>query len=296
VRGGAGVTQGRGFPAHSEDFCGLIAARIGALSEDGIVRLPDAINRIRSSVVQIELPLDDSGLSRMTLGTGFVVGAAARHVLTAKHVVTTPDGEVLEQILVGFPGPNVTTPVLVMRGNFVSIVCSIIDTSGDDDLALIELPEKPFGGWEIGIYGGATFQPPRSATFAQDRCREGTEIAVSGYPLGEPSLVTNAGVLASDFTLLPGPGKSQERLLGDLTANPGNSGGPVYSVQDANVIGILVAGRLTPLAEGEGAVSAGLALIVPATVGAAFLEKNGVEPATSHPKSPTKPPKKRHRR
>lgn len=258
------------------------------------MRLPDAIDRIRTSVVQIQLPLEGAG--HLSLGTGFVVGAAARHAITARHVVMTAHGEVLDQILVGFPGPDVITPAMVMRGAFVSFGCSIIDTSADDDLALIELPEEAFGGMQIEMYGGATFQPPQSAAFSARRCREGTEIAVSGYPLGEPSLVTNAGILASDFTLLSGPGNPQERLLGDLTANPGNSGGPVYSVHEANVIGILVAGRTTRLAEGEGAVSAGLALIVPASVGAAFVEMNGIDLTPTQPSLPAKQPKKRRRR
>ena len=47
-------------------------------------------------------------------------------------------------------------------------------------------------------------------------------------------------------------GRVQERYLSDFTANPGNSGGPVYTVRDASVIGVCVARRLAPIVGGLG--------------------------------------------
>ncbi len=246
-------------------------------TEDG-VKLPDAIDRMRPSIVQIQ-SLTYPNIQ--TLGTGFVVGAAS-HVVTAQHVVNAVNAGVGDEVLIGFAGPDVTTLAMQIRGSFTSIGCPIVDASADDDLALIQLPAQPFGGMQI-LVGETPQAPPRQVRFATARCRDGTDIAVSGYPLAEPALVTNAGVLASGFTLMTGSGPPQERLLGDFTANPGNSGGPVYTTQDASVIGVLVAGRLVKVIEGPGSVSSGLTLIVPVAAVLKLLAKNGVAVVAQKP-------------
>jgi S1-C subfamily serine protease len=121
-------------------------------------------------------------------------------------------------------------------------------------------------------------------TFAERRPSAGDAIATSGFPLEEPSLVTTAGVLASDMTHdADQPGR--ERLLGDLNVNRGNSGGPVYTVKDAKVIGVCIKGRLA-LAETVTGPStlgtmAGLCSIVPADVIDDFLRASGVDPSTT---------------
>lgn len=62
---------------------------------------------------------------------------------------------------------------------------------------------------------------------------------------------------------------NQDSYLGDITANPGNSGGPVYKLSDGKVIGVCVAGKLTSAKHNIGADaqilhSAGLTFITPA--------------------------------
>jgi S1-C subfamily serine protease len=126
-----------------------------------------------------------------------------------------------------------------------------------------------------------------------ERPRDGTSIAVSGYPLGESVLVTNHGTVASAWGLeldkRPDPATpsvtSRDVYLGDLQSNPGNSGGPVYATEDGAVIGVLVAGRLTAVdAGGAPAVidgvalqaDAGLSLIVPARYVCEMLDRHGV--------------------
>src|SRR5438132_584434 len=56
---------------------------------------------------------------------------------------------------------------------------------------------------------------------------DGEPIAISGYPLAEPTLVTTSGHIACSWTIH----NHQDHYLADVTANPGNSGGPVYRLQ-----------------------------------------------------------------
>jgi S1-C subfamily serine protease len=107
---------------------------------------------------------------------------------------------------------------------------------------------------------------------------DGTEIAISGYPLGEPTFVTTRGTIASAWTTGPSSDRFVEWYLGDITANPGNSGGPVYRVTDARVVGVCKAGKLTPISGGEGSQTAGLTIIVPAIHVAELMDRHGLSP------------------
>lgn len=85
------------------------------------------------------------------------------------------------------------------------------------------------------------------------RPRDGEPIAVSGFPLNKPVLISTVGHLASSWPIeidatnvgfTPGvPRVERETYLADVTANAGNSGGPVYRLSDSAVIGVLVAGE-----------------------------------------------------
>lgn len=99
--------------------------------------------------------------------------------------------------------------------------------------------------------------------------REGSQLAVSGYALNQPSLVTNAGVLACTLSSEVRLCDMKVRHLADFTAHPGNSGGPVFSLQDGAVIGVCVSGRLAP-------VLGRLTVIVPAVDVIAMLDRNGL--------------------
>jgi S1-C subfamily serine protease len=80
------------------------------------------------------------------------------------------------------------------------------------------------------------------------------EVATCGYPLGEV-LHDQMGTVTSSFTrgmvssIIPAAGISREHVKGfqlDLTATNGNSGGPVFSLETGNVIGVLQGGAVHP--------------------------------------------------
>jgi S1-C subfamily serine protease len=238
------------------------------------LHLPDTIDAIRPSVVQIRATGSEGTPQGRTLGTGFLV--TSQFVVTAKHVVDAVDESAGEALHVAFAGPEVDTPELKMRAGFIGTGGHVLAVGADHDLALIRAADTP------ELMAGLTWandvaQPaPRPVRLSDGKLREGTAIAVSGYPLDEPSLVTNAGILASSFSLVQATSGFQERHLGDFTANPGNSGGPVYEVADGTIVGVCVAGKLTPIVGGVGAHAAGLTVIVPVAELAAFLAGQGV--------------------
>jgi S1-C subfamily serine protease len=166
-----------------------------------------------------------------------------------------------------------------MRGGFVGAGARVIDIAPEHDLALLEVPGA-VNLISTVEFVGQRVPAPIPVDVSSAGVREGASLAVSGYPLNEPSLVTNAGVLASSFSLVEEAGRLQERHLGDFPANPGNSGGPVYAAANASVIGVCVGGKLTPIVGGLGAHAAGLTVIVPISEVVALLARNGLRPAT----------------
>ena len=81
---------------------------------------------------------------------------------------------------------------------------------------------------------------------SQNVC-EGDEIATCGFPLGN-YLNEQIGTATSSFTtgivssIIPAPNTPQKYLKGfqlNLTAAPGNSGGPVFSLKTGKVFGVL---------------------------------------------------------
>jgi hypothetical protein len=81
---------------------------------------------------------------------------------------------------------------------------------------------------------------------------EGIEAATCGFPLGDV-LGEKLGTMTSSFSrgilssFIPGPSVTQDLVRGfqlDLTTNPGNSGGPVFSVSNGRVFGIVQGGLI----------------------------------------------------
>jgi len=252
------------------------------------VQLPDAIDKIRPSIVQIRVLGPGMPPQGHTVGTGFVVTDAG-HVVTALHVVQPLNPAAGHSLAVAFAGPSANTPAARAAATFVQVAARVIDTNPDHDLAIIETSNLSNSGLKIEFLGQSFNTTPSPVQLHADTVRDGISLAVSGYPLNEPSLVTNAGVLASTFTVALQEGQLRERYLGDLTANFGNSGGPVYTVQDAAVIGVHVSSKLTPISNGQGHQTAGLTVIVPAAEVKALLEKNSL----SLPERRPIPPKAR---
>ncbi len=87
--------------------------------------------------------------------------------------------------------------------------------------------------------------PPAAALGNSDQAREGDEVAVTGFPVVDkfyaegfaPTASTSRGSIGARRKQLVG-GVLSERLQTDATMNPGNSGGPLYSLRDGSVIGL----------------------------------------------------------
>ena len=235
------------------------------------MQLPDAIDSIRRSVVQIQAVRE--GSEATTIGSGFIVASAGDtvHVVTANHVVEAVDTAAGQSIHVAFAAPDVIEPTFQMRAGFVGTSARVVDAVLKQDLALLEvtgqhtalLAEVESKTASKTMYRRETYRDP--ARLSSAKLREGVALAVSGYPLAEPSLVTNAGILATTFSMAGG----RKGYLGDFTVNPGNSGGPVYTVGNAEVIGVCAAIK-------RGSYGAGLTVIVPVDQVGAMLEWNGL--------------------
>lgn len=240
------------------------------------MQLPDAIDRVRPSVVQIRAIGPDVPPPGQSVGTGFVVTGDA-HVITALHVVEAIKEKGCE-LFVAFMGPDIDKPPNIARGAFKNVSAQVLDTNPTHDLAILDVPEANDGSaGTLRVFDedyDITYVPCWLNT---DRLRDGIDLAVSGYPMQEPCLVTNAGILASAFTVALQAGALEERCLGDFTANPGNSGAPVYKVNDAIVIGVCLAVGQRPTVEDAGGQDTGLTLIVAAKEVRALLDKNGLE-------------------
>jgi len=271
-----------------------------------------AVDQIRPCIVQIRFlaaHLSD-GLRREvgrpfitdTLGTGFLVNSDA-YVIAALHVIEG-GRRIAEQIqarqkgiLVGLAQPNTEN----MRGNFSLVGFDVVDEDDRHDLALLKLKENPFkgevrsgfvnGGKEVPLlFGMATLNPKRP--------KDGAAVGISGYPLGQPVLVTNAGWMATswafEITEVPVPGAPQwfripdiaDAYLADVEVNPGNSGAPAYLIENATVIGMCVGSKLAPVRDQRGNhvivdgrelfYSSGLTVVVPVRYVIELLRKHNL--------------------
>jgi S1-C subfamily serine protease len=275
------------------------------------VELPDVIDLVRPAIVQISatvIPGTDEHRAKLggkrfasrPIGTGFLVDEGA-HVVTAQHVVEGARRLAAEwvgsevSVNVGPALPNTDN----MRANFNDVGFEIIDEDLRHDLTLLRMMANPFKGEVPPMIqsGDESFGAMCGVpTLDPERPRDGMLISISGYPLGEPVLVTNTGIVASSWSTVtdqvPHPSipnwtlpDIRDTYLADVQANPGNSGGPVYASRDGSIVGVLVAGRLRdllgggqPVMAGQNPIrtDAGLSVIVPIKYAIGMLDKHGV--------------------
>lgn len=169
-------------------------------------------------------------------GTGFVVGDGTL-VATNFHVLP-PGADTAE------PGSGPQLMVLTGRSGELSTGrrARVVATDRVRDLALLRIEGAPL---------------PALALAEPGSVREGTEIALMGYPIGGTlgfAMVTHRGIVASITTAaLPAATASNldprallrlregnfELLQLDATAYPGNSGGPVFETATGRVVGVV---------------------------------------------------------
>ena len=241
-------------------------------------------NEARPFTFQIQLQLvKDGRFIQAPIGTAFAISDDG-YLVTALHVVQAADKykDSGAKMMYGFGGAPVDTPQIKMQGNFTYVPGDVVSKDEKNDIAIIKLGVKKLSDINSGIVIEGFSVPeivPKTCTLDTRRPLNGEEIAISGYPLREPSLVTTWGHIASNWTLADEKnGDKVERYLGDITANPGNSGGPVYLAKSGKVVGVCVAGKLTETIDKLGnpaelMQTTGLTYIVPAQAVIDLLSK-----------------------
>lgn len=263
--------------------------------------LMEAIDKIRLGVVQIVFYLSPEpqefiefqarfkrSFLNIILGSGFFVNSEA-HIITANHVIQkgreffTQYDIGIKKILIGIGLPNSDYFI----GNTVLEDFQIIEEDSEHDISILKMNRNPFQN-EVNSglkKGGRNLPVP--AEFLQlngDRPIEGEEIGISGYPLQERVLITNFGHIASIW--------KSPYYLADIEVNPGNSGGPVYLVNDASVIGLCVSYKPSPIRHLNGVqvevngqpiyTSSGLTNIIPIRYAIDLLKRNNIEYSIVH--------------
>ena len=134
------------------------------------------------------------------------------------------------------------TQTLASEGQILAIPCQFqnVVAKTDFDLAMVRVVRHQ--AFKAGF--------PHVELQECEPVSEGDEIATCGFPLGN-MLHDSLGTVTSSFTqglvssIIPAPGAPKEYLKGfqlDLTAAPGNSGGPVFSMEYGKVFGVLSVG------------------------------------------------------
>jgi len=257
------------------------------------MELPEAIDKIRPTVVQIAFkarnisPDDQEKFGganiNVPIGTGFFVNRKG-YVITANHVIVVGQKQIDEieaeekMLRIGIAQPNEIKKVfpeiferktIDWRAQFTFVDFDVIATDETNDLCLLKLEKNPFNGeLTSGVFVEEREVPLLFGTAYTHialvgKPKDGSAIAISGFPLNEPILYTSSGVLASTwhfklkksrFRIIPPdlPDEIKEALSyelednywGDIHAFPGHSGSPVYLVNNAHIIGVCIAGRL----------------------------------------------------
>jgi S1-C subfamily serine protease len=205
-------------------------------------------------------------------GTGFLVNADG-YVVTADHVIR--DGKQLlaeikadrKRLVVAFAEPNIVLPNgMEIRANFQVVDFTDVSQNPNADLSLIKVNQIP----RAAFVKEMPFSPIKPLVLRTKRPQDGESIAVSGYPFGEPVLVTNAGWLGSAWAFHNINNISMDVYLGDVVVNPGHSGGPVYSTETGAVLGVCMARKSVPR------FGAGLTIITPTRYIVELLNQNNV--------------------
>lgn len=265
--------------------------------------LPEAIKRVRPAVVLIKVSvLSPPAAGKqpqlvINTGTGFFLNDNA-YLVTANHVIN-PD-----------PPPGVSKAEMKrlsvhaymdvtetdasgtnVKGLFKGGECEVIEEDERHDLALLRMVRNPFKG-EIKKSTPSGEKPlkymPKAPVLLLDKPEEGAAIAVSGYPLEIPTLISTSGWLASQSVLDLGPMLRREAkfvpvddvYMADITINVGNSGGPAYLVESGAVIGLCHASRVVPIRDHPGRIveyNTGLSMIMPSHYIVELAKKHNVK-------------------
>lgn len=214
----------------------------------------------RATVAVVGMNVSEARHPFTIMGSGFCIDRDGI-IVTCRHVLETlMEKPVAQQIAEVSPeekdkeqqklGPvEMVTPFAVFydtrqlasESRLLAIPCQFQNAMAktDFDLAMVRVVRHP--AFEAGF---------PYVEIEDQEIAEGDEIATCGFPLGT-KLHDSLGTVTSSFTrgmvssIIPAPGTPNEYLKGfqlDLTAAPGNSGGPVFSMESGKVFGVLSAG------------------------------------------------------
>jgi Trypsin-like peptidase domain len=162
--------------------------------------LADTVARVRSGVLRIETNLCDGEGQ----GTGFLL--SPRLIATVQHVV---DG---------------ASAITIKRNGEILTSATVIGADPDADVALLRT-DAPISGFHFKL--------------ADRRPRLAEDVASIGFPLGLPLSVDRGTVSGSDRTVEIDGIKRTQLIQTDAALNPGNSGGPLISVTNGRVVGLV---------------------------------------------------------
>jgi len=199
-----------------------------------LAQLPDAVQRVKPSVVLVGTYKATDNPRFRFVGTGFVVGDGLR-VVTNAHVTKAAESA-------GADAPALVVQVRSGASAWTLRQARVLENNQEQDLALLQIDGPAVAALGIG---------------ASDQVREGEDFAFMGFPVGGLlgfSSVTHRAIVSSITTMaLPSPTSQQlsERAIRsmrsgpqqvfqlDATAYPGNSGGPLFDPRSGAVFGVI---------------------------------------------------------
>jgi S1-C subfamily serine protease len=219
---GASVLAGCGSSAHQTQTRTLTVTAGQTASRSAKAPsdpLASLVAKSQSGVIRIET----NACGVQEIGTGFLIGP--RLIATVEHVV---DG---------------ASAITLKQGNKIVGRGTVIGEDQARDVALVR-SSVPITGAQLRL---ATRSPAL-----------GDSVAALGFPLGLPFTVTQGSVSGLGRTIPINGVNRQQLVQTDAAVNPGNSGGPLMSLDNDQVLGLVDLG--TNMANGIGfAVSAQVA-------------------------------------
>jgi len=205
--------------------------------------LPDLISQIRGSIVEVRAMFQGGGSST---GTGFIINNDGV-VVTARHVIH-PIGNPQEpqSISIGVRVPTIEDANgNTITGSFHGFRANVSAVDDQHDIAVITPTENPFKSHYRPIAMTSPVNEEAQLCVSVLDARhlvDGQPIFVSGYPLGMPILITTSGFIASSdpITVDRTTHHLDDIYWAGIQSNPGNSGGPVFSLTTGAVVGIML--------------------------------------------------------
>jgi S1-C subfamily serine protease len=240
----------------------------------------------------------DGKFGAAVIGTGFVVNNQGDFI-TAGHVASTTEvGSGTNKLKV-----RLTVGLRQKKAGISGVAFKVVELDSDHDLALCHVdglhgvtfaetgvqkmahPEQPGG-----LTAEEMSQPFASLAIDQSVPHAGRFILVSGFPLGSWTPAIQFGLLSAKETMYPDapiarlPKDTFELLQISVSANHGNSGGPVIDLRSGRVVGVILSIVPAPLAIGGQQIwsdssfdMSGIMLAAPAKWVNALLTRHGVK-------------------